>query len=930
MSIAAGTRIGSYEVRALIGAGGMGEVYRAHDTRLGRDVALKVLPEAFARDGQRMARFEREAKLLASLNHPNIAAIYGIEESGPIRALVIELVEGPTLAERVLSGAIAIDEALPIARQVADAVEYAHDKNVIHRDLKPANIKVKADGMVKVLDFGLAKAMSDDPTEGDMSNSSTLSMAATRQGVILGTAGYMSPEQARGKVVDRRADVWAFGVVLYEMLTGKQLFSGETMQDTLAAVLQREPDWQALPPAIPAKVRDLLRRCLDRNARQRLRDAGEARILIEGVLSGAATAEPVAAPGSKSRERMAWAVAAAAIAVALVGWGAFVYLRPAPVAAPEMRTEIVTPSTTDPVSFALSPDGRQIAFVASGDGPQRLWLRRLDATSAQPLAGTEGASYPFWSPDSRSVGFFAGNKLRRIDIGGGSPQTLADATAGRGGAWSPDGTILFPRNAVSPLFRIPASGGEPVAVTKLDKQSSHRFPQFLPGGRQFLFYAQGTPETAGIYLGSLDSSETKRLAAADTAGVYFSERAVRQDGGRTRTRSPASSLAGWLLFIRAGTLLAQRLDLGRGELTGDPVTVADPVAFNAGTFAGAFSVSAAGLVAYRSGEATQRQLVWFDRSGKTLGTLGPPDANSLTSPSLSPDGRRVAVYRTVQGNTDIWLLDATRTTRFTFDASLDRYPVWSPDGSRIVFESNRKGPRDLYLKASNGAGGEELLVESAQNKAAFDWSRDGRFLAYRSEDPQTSFDLWVLPMEGDRKPFVFLRTNFDEHRAQFSPDGRWVAYTSNESGQFEIYVRPFFQGGLPFAAQGQQVQPAPVSGNASGTSSGSSTGGGAGGQWQVSTSGGINPRWRADGKELYYIAPDGKLMAASITASGATIEPGTPVALFQTRILGGGMDLNVGTQYDVTGDGRFLINTVLEDDASPITLLQNWAAGLRE
>ena len=360
-----------------------------------------------------------------------------------------------------------------------------------------------------------------------------------------------------------------------------------------------------------------------------------------------------------------------------------------------MRTEINTPSTSDPVSFALSPDGRQIVFVASGDGAARLWLRRLDATSAQPLTGTEGASYPFWSPDSRSVGFFADSKLKRIDIGGGSPQTLTDA-CNRGGTWSPDGTILFTRAAASPLSRIPASGGEPVAVTKLNKQTNHRFPQFLPGGRQFLFYAQGTPETAGIYLGSLDSSETKRLAAADTAGVYSPD--------------------GWLLFIRAGTLLAQRLDLGRGELTGDPVTVADPVAFDAAFNAGAFSVSAAGLVAYRSGGAGQRQLVWFDRSGKTLGTMGAPDANNLSSPILSPDGRRVAVSRTVQGNTDIWLLDATRSTRFTFDPSLDRFPIWSPDGSRIVFDSNRKGHRDLYVKSSNGAGSEELLLESAQDK----------------------------------------------------------------------------------------------------------------------------------------------------------------------------------------------------------------------
>ena len=398
-----------------------------------------------------------------------------------------------------------------------------------------------------------------------------------------------------------------------------------------------------------------------------------------------------------------------------------------------------------------------------------------------------------------------------------------------------------------------------------------------------MFYATGTPETAGIYLGSLDSSQTKRLAAADTAGVYSPD--------------------GWLLFIRAGALLAQRLDLGRGELTGDLVTIADPVAFNPGLNVGAFSVSASGLVAYRSGGAGQRQLMWFDSSGKALGNLGAPDVNGLLAPRLSPDGRRVAVSRVVQGNADIWLLDATRSTRFTFDPSQDRFPIWSPDGSRIVFDSDRKGQRDLYVKPSNASGGEEPLVESAQVKVASDWSRDGRFLLYHSLDPQTSFDIWVLPMEGDRKPFVFLKTNFDEWRGKFSPDGRWVAYMSNESGRNEIYARSF-------------------SGNASEASTG--------GQWQVSTSGGMNPRWRADGKELYYLAPDGKLMAAPITVSGATIMPGTPVALFQTRIVGGGTDITVGVNYDVSADGHFLINTELEDTATPITLLQNWTAGLKK
>ncbi len=425
-----------------------------------------------------------------------------------------------------------------------------------------------------------------------------------------------------------------------------------------------------------------------------------------------------------------------------------------------------------------------------------------------------------------------------------------------------------------------------MAVTQLDRQNSHRFPFFLPDGRQFLFLAQGTPETAGIYLGSLDSAETQRLTAADTAGVYLS----LGDGG----------MAGWLLWVRAGTLVAQRLDLEGKALTGDPVTLADPVAFDAGFGSVAVSVSASGLVAYRAGGANRRQLAWFDRSGKALGTMGAPDENGLIAPSVSPDGRRVAVFRTVQGNTDIWLLDGTRTSRFTFDAARETFPIWSPDGSRIAFESNRKGHRDLYQKPSSGAGAEELLVESPQDKIAIDWSADGRFILYFSFDPQTGRDLWVLPMEGDRKPWVFLKTTFNERQGQFSADGHWVAYTSNESGRDEIYIQPF---AAP-AASGAAASPAA-------------------GQWQVSTAGGVFPRWRSDGKELYYIGPSGEMMAAPITATGTTLEPGAPVALFPTRILGGGVDNGQGRQYDVTRDGRFLINTVL-DDASSITLIQNW------
>jgi Tol biopolymer transport system component len=498
-------------------------------------------------------------------------------------------------------------------------------------------------------------------------------------------------------------------------------------------------------------------------------------------------------------------------------------------------------------------------------------LRPLDQTAAQPLVGTDGASVPFWSPDGQSLGFVADTQLKRIDLAGGSARTLGPAVA-RGGAWGPDGMLLFALTAGGPLFRIPATGGEAVAVTTLEPgQQSHRFPQFLPGGRHFLFYALGTPDTQGVYLGSLDGSAPTRLTAADAAGVYAPQ--------------------GWLLFVQAGTLRAHRLDLERRAVVGDPVTVADQVGFDRTTRAAAVSVSATGLVAYWAGGANRHQLTWFDRSGKALGAAGAPDENDLTSAYLSPDGRRVAVHRTVQGNTDIGLVDADRMTRFTFDAAADRFPLWSPDGSRIVFDSNRNGNRHLYQTPSSSAGSEDLLLESVQNKIPQDWSADGRFISYNSQDPETGYDLWMLPLEGDRKPFVFLQTAFEERRGMFSPDGRWVAYQSNALGSDEVYVRPF---------------PGP------------------GGQWQVSTAGGINPRWAPDGKELYYLVPDGTLMAASVTVNGPTIELGRPMALFRTRILGGGTDVSLGMNYAVARDGRFLINTVLDDAAVPITLLQHW------
>ena len=922
-------RLGPYEVTALIGVGGMGEVYRATDTNLKRAVAIKVLPASVAADAERLARFQREAEVLASLNHPNIAAIYGLERSGAMTALVMELVEGPTLAEQLATrragaaeggpAGLPLDEALPIAKQIAEALEAAHEQGIVHRDLKPANIKVRPDGTVKVLDFGLAKAMG--PPEGgryvqdgrsvrlqpDLSQSPTITTPAmTQAGMILGTAAYMSPEQARGATVDKRADLWSFGVVLWEMLTGTRLFEGATVSDTLAAVLKTEPVWTALAPATPPAIRRLLRRCLEKDRKRRLDSAAAARLEIEeasvdalvassafeGSAAPAVTTSAAPATSLTSRGRLAVmaALAVAAVIIIALAVPAVRYLRETP--PPETRVEIVTPPTESPTSFALSPDGRQIVFVASGDGASRLWLRSLATTTAQALAGTEGAIFPFWSPDGRSIGFFARNELKRLDLGGGAPETLAPAITGSGGTWSADGVIVFAPSRQTPLRRVSTTGGETIVVTTLGPQEGHVAPHFLPDGRRFLFYVIGGPDTAGIYLGTLDGGAPTRLTAADSAGVYL-----------PAGPGPAEAFrgGGWLLWVRAGTqtLVAQRLDVGKAALTGEPVTLADGAATDA-VFRSAVSVAATGLVGYRAGGGGQRQLTWMDRSGTARGNVGDPDG-SLSNPRVSPDGRRVAVERTAQGNQDIWLLDGARTGRFTFDAASDIRPVWSPDGTRIVFRSNRTGQADFYQKLTSGAGVEERIVASDQVKNAYSWSADGRFLLYHSQDPQTNTDIWVVPMVGDRTPSVFLKTAFREAYGEFSPDGRWVAYQSNESGRMEIYVRPFVPPGAaaPAAAGG--------------------------GQWQVSTAGGIHPVWRPDGKELYYLNQAGAMMAAPITVTGATFAPGAPVTLFLTpRIVGGVVDAQQGRQYDVAPDGRFLINTELDNASAPITLIQNW------
>ena len=910
MALIPGTRLGVYQVTAPLGEGGMGQVWRARDTRLNRDVALKCLPDSFANDSDRRARFTREAQTLAALNHPNIAGIHGLEESGGIAALVMELVEGEDLSQRIARGAIALDEALPIAKQIAEALEAAHEQGIIHRDLKPANIKVRSDGTVKVLDFGLAKAL--DPAAASspqaMNSPTITSPAMTQAGMILGTAAYMAPEQARGTAVDKRADVWAFGVVLYEMLTGQRLFTGATVSDTIAAVLTREPEWTTLPPGTPPPIRKLLRRCLEKDRKRRLADAADARLEIDDALTGPAADAPSATVLPATRARLPWALVATlsvALAAGLFAWAPW---RPM-VAPPEMRLDIITPGSDDASSFALSPDGRQVVYLAAAEGPSRLWLRSLAETTATPLAGTEGARLPFWSADGRSIGFFASGLLKRLDLDGGAPQTLAQSTNGSGGSWSRDGIIVFTPTLTSGLMRVPATGGEAVGVVAAAPATTRRSPHFLPDGHRFLFFQRDASGTAGIYLGALDGSAPRRLTPADGAGVYLPSVPGRADPTSLAVRATS----GWLLWVRTGTqtLVAQRLDLAQAALTGEPMTVADGVS--------SVSASATGLLAYRSGGGNLRQLMWVDRSGTRRGTIGDPDA-TLSNPAVSPDGRRVVVTRTVQDNQDLWLLDGTRMSRLTFDQATDNRPVWSHDGSRLAFRSGT----NLSVKTTSGTGVAERFYASEQNISSSSWSAGGRYLLFNSQDPQTDSDIWVLPMQGERTPWVFLKTPYRELYARFSPDDRWVAYQSNESGRPEIYVRPFVS---PLSDAATST-PAALDKSTNAQRSGS--GAMADGQWQVSSAGGIFPAWRADGKELYYLDSSGALVAVPIAVNGSVLEPGAPVVLFPTSIFGGGVDTQQGRQYDVAPEGRFLINTMLESAAAPITLILNWKADAKE
>ena len=880
MRITAGARVGGYGVLAALGAGGMGEVYRAKDTKLGRDVALKILPASFTNDPERVARFHREAQVLASLNHPHIAQIHGLEEVNGTQFLVLELVDGESLDKRIARGPIPVDEALDIARQIAEALEAAHDKGIIHRDLKPANIALTKDGSVKVLDFGLAKAVEATSGSIDAMNSPTITSPTmmTGVGVILGTAAYMAPEQAKGRPADKRSDIWAFGCVLYEMLSAVRAFGGEDVSDTLAEILKGEPDWRRVPKATSSGVRRLLRRCLEKDPRRRLRDMGDVAIELEdGTLEREGAGEHA---GTRSRrlERVGWS---AALLTVTVGAAALIMLSDRPRPGPETRVEIVGAPTSDPISFAISRDGRKLAFAGVSEGRSRLFLRVFDSAQMHPLPGTDGGSLPFWSPDANSVGFFADDgKLKRVDLDTGVVHTLASASLPEGGSWNRNHVILYvPRSG--PIFRLAAGGGEPVPVTKFQPgHSTHALPSFLPDDRHFLYFVQASSDARGVYVGDLNSLESRRLFDADSPAVYVE--------------------SGEVLFVRQGRLYAQRFDPDRLVLSGEPVPIAEQIAHHtlASVQGWAFAASDTGTIVYRNASAdARRQFAWFDRSGRMISTVGQPDDGSPASPSLSPDGRRLAFHRSVNGNVDVWLLDLLRgvLTRFTTDPANDIHPIWSPDGTRIVFGSNRRGMYDLYEQSLAGAGAERISLRDVENVSnVADWSADGRLLLFQSRDLKTSSDIWVLPLAPGQKPLPVIRTEFEERDPQFSPDGKWIAYQSTDSGRPEIYVQPF-----P----------------------------GRGARTQISTTGGTQVRWRPDMKEVFYVALDERLMSVPVTFRGdsGSVDAGAPVPLFLAR-LGGALQPGSRQQYVVSPDGqRFLMNTITGDGTtSPIAMILNW------
>jgi serine/threonine protein kinase/Tol biopolymer transport system component len=872
MPLAAASRFGPYEIASMIGFGAMGEVYEARDVRLGRRVALKILPAVFSMHPDRVERFEQEARAASMLNHPNIVSIYDVGRQGEHSYIVSELLEGETLRSRLQRGAVPVRTAVEYTLQIARGLAAAHAKGIVHRDLKPDNLFITREGLVKILDFGLAKVTAPDFDSG------TGAAVPTIPGTVIGSAPYMAPEQVRGQPVDRRADIFALGAILYEMLSGRRAFDAASAVETMSAVLKEDtPDLSVSNPAVPPDLDRIVRHCLEKDPERRFQAAADVAFHLEGFSAWSGTARRPAVTVSRGftlRERLFAAVAG--LAVLTVGIIAVAYFRQGRERAPVIRYNIPPPEGTTlpafPSFLTLSPDGAHLAFVAvSADSIRQLWIRDLSALTSRALAGTTGVDQPFWSPDSRFVAFFAEGKLRKVDITGGPPQTICDAPPARSGSWNDDGVIVFTPGAGAGLYTVPATGGVPAPLTTLDRsraESDHLWPAFLPDGKRFVYLARSAdPRKTALYLGSLDGKTHEMLTAVDSNAVF--------------------SPPGYLIYQHEGTLTARPFDVSRGRFTGPEFSIAAPVGYNNANGRGAFAVSQTGVLTYRAGpDDAATESVWFDRTGKRIGSLGLSDV----SPDawLSADGTALAFSRADRRTaTSIWFASTenSRLTRFTFGPGMDLLPVWSSDAKFVVFASNRAGAFDLYRKVSTGTGEEQILLKSNVDKYPSDVSRDGRLLYYAA-GAQGDFDLWML---SDGKPTPLLQTKFDERNGRFSPTGRWMAYVSNETGRYEVYV-------VPLAPQ-------------------------VGGKWQISTTGGLQPRWRADEGELFYLAGDGRVMAVPIRTDRG-FEHGEAHQLFQTR-LDPSVLIN-DRNYEATADGqRFLVTTPLGTSV-PITVVVNW------
>jgi Tol biopolymer transport system component len=905
MAIVPGTRFGPHEVLSLTGAGGMGEVYRARDTRLDRTVAIKVLPSDLASDSERRQRFEREARAISSLNHPHICTLHDIGHQDGLDYLVLEYLDGETLQQRLVKGALPLREALEIAIHVADALDKAHRAGIVHRDLKPGNIMLTRSGP-KLMDFGLAKP---NKIAVGAANSAlatmTQSAPLTAEGTIMGTFQYMAPEQIEGREADVRSDVFAFGAVLYEMVTGKPAFAGRTTASVIAAVLASEPQAiTALQPLSPLALQDVVDACLCKDPEERLQTAHDLKLQLRSVATSASGAHASAAARPfRFRQQWIWALAGAAlVSVGLLAVKAF---QPLPLAAGLIRAAIEPPPNAAFVLTSdvagpptLSPDGHAIAYAASDKGGNRmLWVQQLNATSPQPLAGTSNATFPFWSADSQSVGFFSGSKLMRVEASGGQPITICNSGDGRGGAWSKDDVIVFESTFQGPLLRVPASGGVPVAVTQLGQnQDSHRWPNFMPDGKHFIYLAinheASKAENNALYWASLDGKENKLVL---------------------RTQANATYASGFLLYRKDSSLVAQPFDPAAGELSGHSAILAEPVEYDATTWQAVFTASQAGVVAYQSGNSiVGTKLRWLNSTGNEIGSVGQPGL--YRDVRLSRDGRWLAVG---QGDPeDIWVYDLGRGgvgTRLTFGAWNEFRPAWSPDGRQLAFTADdNKGHKAIYIKDANGAGSERLLQQSTADQMVVDWSPDGRFLLYEQQRPDVPgsvkmiSDMWALPIRGDGKPFLVARSNGTSMFGRFSPDGRWVAYMSDESGVSQIYLTRF----LPDQKPGSNIDIP-------------------GGKWQVSSEVSERgfPIWRGDGRELYFAAPVNHVLAVPINPKGESIEIGRERILFTANFSFS----PVGVPYDVSPDGKkFIVSAAQQASPNPITLLVNWTSGLRK